>query len=64
MADPPHTGDPHARPYLRRGLEAPLREALAESPVVCLLGPRQCGKSTLATHLAPDWAYITLDDAA
>ncbi|MCC7457131.1 MAG: AAA family ATPase [Nitrospira sp.] len=26
----------------------PLREALADSPVVLIHGPRQCGKTTLA----------------
>jgi uncharacterized protein len=37
-------------------------EALSDTPVVCLLGPRQCGKSTLARSLAPDRQYLTLDD--
>jgi len=55
---------PAAKPYLRRGMESPLHEALSDTPVVCLLGPRQCGKSTLAAHLAPERAYITLDDTA
>ena len=36
------------RPHLLRRLE----EALARSPVVVLLGPRQCGKTTLAKQLA------------
>jgi len=39
-----------------------LTEALADTPVVCILGPRQCGKSTLAQHAAPDRAYVSLDD--
>lgn len=39
-----------------------LAEALADTPVVCLLGPRQCGKSTLARYSEPDRAYISLDD--
>ena len=33
---------------------AHLKTALAESPVVALLGPRQCGKSTLARILADE----------
>jgi uncharacterized protein len=52
----------HAPPYIRRHLEAALKEALADTPVVCILGPRQCGKSTLAHHVAPRRAYVTLDD--
>lgn len=33
-----------------------------DTPVVCLLGPRQCGKSTLAQRLASNRAYMSLDD--
>lgn len=42
-----------------------IREALSESRVVALLGPRQVGKSTLARQLISEgWSarYITLDD--
>ena len=49
---------------LPRGLRAGLADALLDTPVVCLLGPRQCGKSTLARSLAPDRAYLDLDDDA
>ena len=38
-----------------------LAEALKDTPVVCLLGPRQCGKSTLARHCEPNREYINLD---
>ena len=48
--------------YIDRHLTPMLREALADTPVVCLLGPRQCGKSTLARHCDPKRAYINLDD--
>lgn len=50
-----------------RNLTNPLLEALADTPVVLLHGPRQAGKSTLAKQLAagPHPAeYVTLDDAA
>ncbi|MCH9770709.1 MAG: ATP-binding protein [Gammaproteobacteria bacterium] len=30
--------------------------------VQIIMGPRQCGKSTLLAHLKPDWQQITLDD--
>lgn len=36
--------------------------ALEDTPVVCLLGARQSGKSTLAKHCEPDRAYVNLDD--
>ncbi|MBT8420128.1 MAG: ATP-binding protein [Gammaproteobacteria bacterium] len=52
------------QPYLARGLRAGLLTALADTPVVCLLGSRQCGKSTLAAHLDPDRVFINMDDAA
>jgi predicted AAA+ superfamily ATPase len=36
----------------RTGLELEVRRALRRSPIVALIGPRQCGKSTLARGLA------------
>ncbi len=48
--------------YLPRHLAPILAEALEDTPVVCLLGPRQCGKSTLAQHHDPERTYINLDD--
>lgn len=55
----------HADLHPRLAL-ARLREALADSPVVLLHGPRQCGKTTLATSLgeADGRRYLTLDDPA
>ncbi len=50
--------------YLPRHLGAALEEALADTPVVCLLGPRQCGKSTLSRHCEPGRYYVSLDDSA
>ena len=39
--------------------------ALADTPVVFVMGPRQCGKTTLVKSLIDDtWEYITLDDRA
>lgn len=47
---------------LPRALEASLRVALGDTPVVCLLGPRQCGKTTLVRALAPRYGYVSFDD--
>jgi len=41
-------------------------EALADSPVVLIHGPRQCGKTTLARLVGDEagFAYFTFDDWA
>ncbi len=52
------------RKLYARPLEASLRTALKDTPVVCLLGPRQCGKSTLVRMLRPELAYVSLDDTS
>ena len=38
-------------------METKLQESLSSFPVTALLGPRQCGKSTLAV-LKPDHTWI------
>ncbi len=48
--------------YLPRYLSSALKTALTDTPVVCLLGPRQCGKSTLAMHCDPERLFISLDE--
>ena len=45
-----------------RFLQPKIEEALHDTPVICLLGPRQTGKSTLCQQLAPERSYITFDD--
>lgn len=50
-------------PLLPRMLQEAMKVALADTPVVCLLGPRQCGKSTLARMQCPSRVYLSLDDA-
>lgn len=50
--------------WLPRHATVALTEALSDSPVVCLLGPRQSGKSALARRLDPARPYFTFDDAA
>jgi predicted AAA+ superfamily ATPase len=56
MADP-------VAPY-PRFLTSSLRNALADTPVVCVLGARQVGKTTLVRNLEPRYGYVSLDDAA
>jgi len=47
-----------------RAIERRVRDALADTPVVLVVGPRQVGKSTLARAVGADeFDYVTLDDA-
>ncbi len=50
--------------YYSRFAEPRLNEALADTPVVLIHGPRQCGKTTLARHLGAraGYAYKSFDD--
>ena len=52
--------------YRRRLLSGPIEEAIADTPVVVVAGPRQAGKSTLAAHVvaARRGTWLSLDDAA
>jgi len=53
--------------YIPRRLESELRECLREFPAVAVLGPRQCGKSTLARAIIaqlPDAVYLDLEKPA
>ena len=45
-----------------RALASALEEAMLDTPVVCLLGPRQCGKTTLAMSLEKGRGYFSLDE--
>lgn len=51
---------------IRRTIQAAVRRAMADTPVVLLNGARQTGKTTLARELAtaPGSRFFTLDDAA
>ena len=50
--------------FVARHAEARIREALADTRIVAIVGPRQSGKTTLARRIAEDDArpFITLDD--
>ena len=41
-----------SRMLSRKSAQVQLETALDENPVIALLGPRQCGKSTLARQIA------------
>lgn len=47
-----------------QNIERHALEALQDSPVVLINGPRQTGKSPLAKALRPDRRYLTLDAPA
>lgn len=47
--------------YRPRMLETMVEAALKRAPVVALLGPRQCGKTTLAHHIVSDRNAVYLD---
>ena len=47
---------------LPRLLTSVIREAMADTPVISLLGPRQSGKTTLVRQLEPERVYISLDN--
>jgi hypothetical protein len=52
-----------ASPLFRRLLEDRIAEALADTPVVLVAGPRQAGKTTLVRQMVADGRrYLTLDD--
>jgi uncharacterized protein len=45
----------------KRYLEFKINSLLNMFPVVAVIGPRQCGKSTLVQNLRPDWKYYDLE---
>jgi uncharacterized protein len=59
-----HLAEMNNESLLPRLIEPELRDALADSPVVLIHGPRQCGKTTLARSVGDSlgYAYLNLDD--
>ena len=47
-----------------RAIYHKINQLLTWFPVVVILGARQCGKTTLAKMLRPDWRYLDLDNPA
>ncbi len=45
-----------------RTLEANLKKAAAQYPILTLTGPRQSGKTTLSRSVFPEYDYISLED--
>ncbi len=50
--------------YIERFVQQRLEKALADTPVVLVHGPRQCGKTTLVKHFLGNkgYSYLSLDD--
>lgn len=49
--------------WLKRPIRRTLETALKDTPVVCVLGARQVGKSSLVKRSYPDRIYLDLDNA-
>ncbi|VAX08499.1 hypothetical protein MNBD_GAMMA26-708, partial [hydrothermal vent metagenome] len=47
---------------IKRNIESKLNRLLSYFPAVVILGARQCGKSTVAQMLRPDWSYFDLEN--
>ncbi len=48
--------------YLKRHCEHKINRLLDSFPCVVIIGPRQCGKTSLSKRLRPDWKYIDLEN--
>lgn len=56
--------NPAAPGWIPRHVVPRIKESLADTRVVLVNGPRQCGKTTLVRQLAEGMSYVTLDDPA
>ncbi|MBI4373855.1 MAG: ATP-binding protein [Deltaproteobacteria bacterium] len=48
-------------PLIPRHFGSRLKALLSQFPAVCILGARQCGKTTFAKLSLPDWRYLDLE---
>jgi predicted AAA+ superfamily ATPase len=46
---------------MQRDLENKINHLLEMFPIVAVIGPRQCGKSTIVRRLRPEWKYYDLE---
>jgi len=47
--------------FIPRRVESMIRDALSNTPVVCVLGARQSGKTALVKRMFPGRPYVNLD---
>ncbi|HSO71158.1 MAG TPA: ATP-binding protein, partial [Thermodesulfobacteriota bacterium] len=47
----------------KRNIEKKIHDLMGYFPVVIILGVRQCGKTTLARMLRPQWRHFDLERA-
>ena len=52
----------HYRIMIRRRIEQQIIRSMKDFPSVTIYGPRQCGKTTVARKLFPDFSYANLED--
>lgn len=48
--------------FKKRHIQAKITHLLKLFPAIAVIGPRQCGKSTLVRQLLPDWRYYDLEN--
>jgi len=48
-------------PHIQRHFGDRLKQLFREFPAVVILGARQCGKTTFAKEVLPDWRYLDLE---
>ena len=47
---------------IQRKIDKKIKLALRQYPVICIVGPRQSGKTTLCKMLKPKYLYLNLED--